>query len=433
VTTARSPPPRSGRAGEPVSRFIRRLFNNWPLKLAAVGLATIMYGGLALSQNTQIYQGQIPVHYVNEPPDTVKLPSTPPPVEQIRFFAPSGVLVAASSFLATIDLADYDGKVGVFQVPISVISPDSRVRVLGFNPQFATVELDGLVSRADVPVKVVPGPVPDRLTLGKVTVDPTTVTVSGASSLVSQVESVRADVAIPAGGIDVDEDVRLVPVDKLGNALIPLEVTPATARVTIPVISNRQSRTLPINPIVTGTPAAGFEIESVSVDPQVALVAGDADELEGLARVDTDPVPLTGVSDDLTVVVGLALPTGVVAVEDEPITVAITIRPVTGTRTFSAGLRLVGANNTMTYTLSTDRVLVTIGGSTADLDRLSGAALVMDLDVTGLKAGTHDVPVTANLPVGTTLVAASPPTVGVTIGTGAATSPSGSASPPPGG
>src|SRR4029453_6491602 len=130
-----------GRQGSPVRRILRRLFNNWPLKVAAVGLATLMYGGLALSQNTQLYPGQIPVHYVNEPPDTVKLPLTPEPVTQIRFFAPSGVLVAASSFLATIDLADYDGKVGFFQVPINVTSPDSRVTVLGFIPQFATVEL----------------------------------------------------------------------------------------------------------------------------------------------------------------------------------------------------------------------------------------------------------------------------------------------------
>ena len=35
--------------------------------------------------------------------------------------------------------------------------------------------------------------------------------------------------------------------------------------------------------------------------------------------------------------------------------------------------------------------------------------------MTGLKAGVHDVPVTANLPTGTTLVAADPATVKVTI------------------
>jgi YbbR domain-containing protein len=201
----------------------------------------------------------------------------------------------------------------------------------------------------------------------------------------------------------------------------------------MPIISDKRSRTLPVNPIITGNPAAGFEIESVTVDPPTALVVGDADDLAKLDEVDTDPIPMTGVSADETVVVGLALPTGVAAVDDTPITVSIKIRPVTGTRTFSAGLHLVGANNTLTYSLSVDHVLVTIGGSTADLDRLSGAALVMDLDVSGLKAGTHEVTPTANPPVGTTVVAVSPPTVAVTIGTTAVTTPSGAASPQPGG
>jgi YbbR domain-containing protein len=224
-----------------------------------------------------------------------------------------------------------------------------------------------------------------------------------------------------------------VPIDQLGNAVSPVDVEPPTARVVMPVFSDQRSRSLPVNPITTGSPAAGFEIESVTVDPLTALVSGDADDLAKLNQVDTDPISMAGVSADQSVVVGLALPTGIVAVDEGPITVKITIRPVTATRTFSAGLRLVGANNTLTYALSVDSVLVTIGGSTADLDRLSGAALVMDLDVTDLKAGTHDVPVTGNLPVGTTIVAISPPTVAVTISSTAVTTPSGSASPQPGG
>ena len=35
-------------------RIVGIIVHNWPLKLAAIGLATLMYGGLALSQNTQI-------------------------------------------------------------------------------------------------------------------------------------------------------------------------------------------------------------------------------------------------------------------------------------------------------------------------------------------------------------------------------------------
>jgi YbbR domain-containing protein len=417
-----------------VRRILRRIFNNWPLKLAAVGLATIMYGGLAISQNTQIYPGDIRVDIVHQPPKTVVL-AAPPPVTQIRYFAPNGVPVASSTFIASVDLAGMDGRTGIVSVPIDVMSADPRIRVLGYEPSFASVELDLLVTSPPIPVTVVHGTVPDGLTLGTTTVDPPTVTISGAQSLVSHVETVRADVIIQPTGIDVDEDVRLIPVDELGNALRPLEVTPPTARVKIPVFSDRQTRTLPVNPIITGTPAAGFEVESVTVDPQVVLVAGDADQLAQLTSVDTAPIPMTGVSDDETVTVPLALPSGVIQVGDATISVKIGIRPVTGTRTFSAGLQLLGASADLRYALSTDRVLVTIGGSTADLDRLSGAELVMDLDVAGLKVGVHEVPVTANLPAGTTLVAANPATVGVTVSAPPAASPgtSPAASPGPSG
>jgi YbbR domain-containing protein len=412
-----------------VRRILGRLVHNWPLKLAAVGLATLMYGGLALSQNTQIYPGDLQVQVIKQPPDTVIL-STLPPVTTIRYFAPSGGLAANSSFLATVDLANLAGKTGIFSVRIDVSSPDPRIKVLSYEPNFAQIEIDKLDTRSGIPVSVVHGPVPDGLTLGTTTVAPSTVTVSGASSLVSQVVSVRADVIIQTTGINVDQDVRLQPVDQLGNPVRPLEVTPPTARVTIPVFSDQQSRTLPVNPIITGTPAAGFEVASVSVDPQVVLVTGDADQLAQLTAADTVPIPMTGVSSNETVTVKLALPTGVVQVADSPVSVTVKVRPVTGTRTFSAGLQLLGASNDLAYALSTDRVLVTIGGSTADLDRLSGATLVMDLDVAGLKAGVHDVPVTAILPAGTTLVAASPASVTVTISAPAASSPP-SASPSP--
>ena len=414
-------------------RILGRLVHTWPVTLAAVGLATLMYGGLALSQNTQNYPGDLQVQIVKQPPNTVIL-STPPPVTLIRYFAPSGVPVANSTFLATVDLANLAGKTGIFSVRIDVSTPDPRIRVLSYEPNFAQIEIDKLDTRPGIPVSVVHGPVPDGLTLGTTTVDPSTVTVSGASTLVSQVESVRADVIIQTTGINVDQDVRLVPVDQLGNPVRPLEVTPPTARVTIPVFSDQKSRTLPVNPIITGNPAAGFEIESVTVDPQVVLVTGDADQLAQLTAVDTVPIPMTGVSGDETVTVKLALPTGVVQVGDSSISVTIKIRPVTGTRTFSAGLQLLGASNDLAYALSTDRVLVTIGGSTADLDRLSGATLVMDLDVAGLKIGVHEVPVTAILPAGTTLVAASPATVTVTISAAAASpAPSGTPSGAPSG
>lgn len=394
-------------------RFLARVVHNWPLKLAAVGLATLMYGGLVLSESTQTFSGVIPVTVEGQPSDTVLL-TVPGPVTLIRYFAPAGVPVTSSSFVATANLADVDAHAGAVSVRIEVTSPDSRIRVLGAEPQFVSVQLDPLDQKS-VPVQVERGAVPGGLDLGETTVDPAVVTVSGPQSNVRQVVAVRADVQIQPSGIDVDQDVQLVPIDGLGNAIRTIDVAPSTARVTIPVFSDRQTRSLPVDPIVTGAPAAGFEIASVTVDPQVALVEGDADQLAKLVSVDTTPIPMTGVSGDHTVEARLALPTGIVAVGDDTIRVAIKVRQVTETRTFSAGLRLVGTRRDLAYDFTTDRVIITVGGSSADLDRLAGSTLLVDLDVTGLGPGTVDVRVTIDLPTGPTLVAASPSIVSVTI------------------
>jgi YbbR domain-containing protein len=403
-----------------VRRFVARVFHNWPLKLAAIGLATLMYGGLVLSQSTQTYSGVIPVTATGQPADTVRL--TPlDPVQVIRYFAPAGVPVTSSSFVATVNLADVDPKAGPVNVHIDVTAPDARIRVLGYEPQFMSVQLDPLDQKS-VPVQVERGVVPGGLDLGQTTIDPATVTVSGPQSNVSQVVAVRADVQIQPSGIDVDQDVQLVPIDGLGNAVRTIDVTPSTARVTIPVFSDRQTRSLPVNPILNGVPAAGFEIAAVTINPPIALVEGDADQLAQLVSVDTAPIPMTGVSADLTVESKLALPTGIVAVGNDAIRVSIRLRQVTATRTFSAGLRLVGTRRDLTYEISTDRVIVTLGGSSSDLDRLAGAGLVVDLDVSGLGPGTVDVPVSIDLPTGPQLVASNPGMVSVTIRSTAASS-----------
>ncbi len=117
---------------------------------------------------------------------------------------------------------------------------------------------------------------------------------------------------IDPGGLDFDTDVPLIPVDGVGNAVRPIDVTPASARVSIPVFTDRQSRSLPVAPVVTGTPAAGFEIAAIAVDPAVVTVEGDADQLAQLSKLDTQPVSVAGASSDIVATVALDLPTGVV-------------------------------------------------------------------------------------------------------------------------
>ena len=86
-------------------RLFARIVHNWPLKLAAVGLATLMYGGLAVSQNTQAFSGVIPVRVENQPAGTVLL-TRPDPVILVRYYAAPNVPVATSTFRAILGLPE---------------------------------------------------------------------------------------------------------------------------------------------------------------------------------------------------------------------------------------------------------------------------------------------------------------------------------------
>jgi YbbR domain-containing protein len=225
--------------------------------------------------------------------------------------------------------------------------------------------------------------------------------------------------------------VDLEPVDAGGETLSPVDLEPATARVKLAIFTDRQTRSIPVRPIVVGTPAVGFEVASISVEPLVVTIEGDVDNIAPLEFADTAPITLTGVSSDVTVDTALELPDGVQAPDLTTVRVVVAMRAVNESRTFNAGLVLVGVRPDRTYDLSVDRVLVTIGGPVAELDRLSGTNLVLTLDVTGLDTGTQQVTATANLTTGLTLIAATPNPISVTIGVPATTAPGTSPSPSP--
>jgi YbbR domain-containing protein len=320
---------------------------------------------------------------------------------------------------------------GPISLKVAVEAVDPRITVLGFEPQEILLTLDNKGTKT-VPVRAVLGPIPSGLDAGMPVIDVASAVVTGPKSVVDRVTEVQARVAIDASGIDVNQLVDLLPVDSGGEPLAPVDVEPAQARVRVPVFTDRRSKTLPVTPNVVGTPAAGFEVASIVVSPPAVSVEGDANDLAGLDRADTQPLSIAGASSAFTQTVGLALPDGVQPLGTSTVQVTVTLRPITGTRTFEAGLALIGSRPDLIYGLSVDHVLVTIGGSIADLDRLSGADLALNVDVTGLGAGTHSVAVSANLATGLILIGSSPNPIDVTVSTPApspAPSPGPSATP----
>jgi len=401
-----------------VRRYARRtvafIVHNWPLKLAAIAVATMLYFGLVVSRDSSVYPGPIRVEPINQPSGTV-ITSDIRDVEQVRYLAPADAgRLTAEDFRATVDLADVKPDGVPVSVRVDVTAIDPRVTILEVTPRTIQVVLDQSI-RKTVEVVVDRGTPPPGLDIGETVVDPPQVAVAGPSMAVNRVVSVRASTPIDASGLDIDREVQPVPIDASGEIVTGVELDPRTVHVTIPIFTNKESRTLPVNPMITGTPAAGFRIAAVEVTPLTVSVEGDQDQLVALIRADTEPVPVFGATSDVSTTVALSLPTGVTPLGVNSISVTVRIEPITETRTFTAGLRLDGRQPGLEYAVAQDRVLLTLYGSIVSLDRLEAAPIVVGLNVAALGPGKHEVPVVPSLPSGVTVADLSPQTVTVTV------------------
>jgi len=400
-----------------VRHAVAFVFRNWPLKLAAILLASLLYGGLIVSASAETFQGRIPIQLLNQPQKTFVLGNLED-VTSVRYLSigTDRPQITSASFTVTVDLAAAVAVPGAPSVsyPVDVRSVDPAVQVIDFTPSRVAIRLDPVVTR-EVPVTVDLGTVPPGLDVRDPVVSQDPVTVSGPDSAVRSVAAAQARVRLDPSGIDLNETVGLLPVDARGEVVGGADVQPSAVRVTIQIGSQLSTKTLPVSPVVTGTPASSVEIASVEVQPALVTVEGEADALAGLLSIDTRPVAISGATADVETAVGLDLPDGVAALGVDQVRVTITMRPRTGTRTFEAGIEVVNGAPELGYVPAIDRVLLTLGGTLEALDAVDPRRITVRLDVAGLAPGTTAVPVTARLPAGVLLVSASPSSMTVTV------------------
>jgi YbbR domain-containing protein len=411
-----------------LTQAVRFIVHNWPLKLAAIGLATLLYAGFVVSRDQIPVPGPISITTVGLTEDRTLLNDLPT-VTQISYVGPSDVgRLTASDFQATVDLSSVPiGR--ETSVPVRVTSAVGGVFVVDIQPRTVRVTLDQVVSRT-VQVRIETTPPPPGVQRGEMTIDPPTVDVRGASTVVQKVDAVTATVSIEPSAIDIDRVVEPVAVDAQGQTVGGVELDPKSVHVELPLFTNLESRGLPVRVVITGSPGPGYRVAGIDPVPSIVSVQGDADDLVALQAVDTEPIRLSGETTTVTTTTRLALPPNVTVPNVDTVSVTIRIEAVTETRTFSAGFTLDGAEPGFTYDLSTTRVLETLFGGVNDLDGVGSKALLATVDVTGLEAGVHTVTVTPDVPQGLTLVDTSPPTISVRV-TAVAPSASSPGSAPP--
>jgi YbbR domain-containing protein len=399
-----------------VRRIRDFLVRNWPLRLGAILLATLLYTGLVLGQNIRTWSGSIPVDALR-PPANATVISEIPPVTQVRYRAALDVgVLSPNSFTANIDLSRVDVQPNgpPVTVPVNLIALQPGVTIVDYEPREVQVQLDPVDER-QVPVTVTLGAVPDGVNVGPPQIDPATVDVRGGFSRVNAISEVVARVAIDASALNVDRDIELVAVDSNGNEVPNVTLDPERVRVRIAVARELANRTLPVVPVLAGDPAFGYRVSAITVEPLVVTVSGEAVTVSALENAATLPISIAGRTTDLEASIGLDLPSGVSVNGSDQMQVMIKIEPETGSRTFFLVLHFVGTAPNTAYDLGSVTPQVVLSGPLATLDKLDPSTLNATVDLSGLPEGTSDVDVQFSPPPGLTLVSMTPEQLSVVV------------------
>jgi YbbR domain-containing protein len=397
------------------------LTRNWALKLSAVALATVLYTGLVFSGSfSERSLPGVPVTTLGQPAGTYLLSSQQLGAVDIRYriATDASARVTPESFAVTIDLAKYKMSQSpqLQLLPISVRAVSDGLTVLNYTPSSVAVALDRL-DEAQVRVAVDSGVVPPGLEISTPQLSLRVVTASGPQSLLHRVDRALARVRIDASGINCCGLVDLIPVDIGGARVESVNLTPSTVRVQIDVSTVETSRTVPIRPLLTGAPAAGFEVGTVTAQPSVVTLRGAPEVLAAIAEVLTEPISLSGTNATLHATGKLVVPLGARLANpaDAEPSVVVEIRETIATRTLLLGVSCSGEPPGSACLPHISQLAVTVKGTEAALDALDPANLTPILDVTGLGPGDHLVQPTLTLPAGVTRVTISPISVTVTI------------------
>ncbi|WP_214855683.1 YbbR-like domain-containing protein [Exiguobacterium sp. s166] len=311
------------------------------------------------------------------------------------------MLRLVKDFGLSIDLTGLDP--GYHRVRLSADGFGKDVEV---TPKQETIEvfLDKKVTK-EVPVQVAllnKNKIAEGYVVGEAQPTRQTVSVTGGAEKLQAITAIQVPIDVTGRAETFTESFNVKATDANGNA-ISATYDPEQLEVTVPVY--KESKTVPINVETKDTVKKGYKVVKIVPVTTEARLYGTKEELSRIGSVSTEPVSLKGLTKTVDRTIKLIEPDNVTAMEPTSITVSIVVekenaKATTETVEDRAEKTISGVTVTLNgfdeskYTIDYEQTIdLVVRGSEADLASIDATDIKAVIDVTGLKEGTHGLPI----------------------------------------
>ena len=322
--------------------------------------------------------------------------------------------ISEKDIIATVDLSGYTE--GNKKVPVYVEVP-SEVKLVDYSPKEISFKFEKII-RKGCPVTIeTEGKLPQGYVLGEAEVKPQSVYIGGPRSWVNSVSKVIAsvNVADKKDDINVSRPIKLV--DDEGNDVRGVEKDQNAVDIFIPVY---RAKKVPIKLQTENQLPDNYQVTNINVNPSTIEIKGKKEAIVGITSIKTKPIDINSLIGNKNAVVDLEIPENVSLVDpNQKVTVSLNIEE-SKTKTLDFTLHDVEIRN-LNQDLSIDEedlnksFEITIKGSSDKVDFINKEDLYVELDLTGLDEGSHNVIPSIREEEGITIISIVPENFNITL------------------
>jgi YbbR domain-containing protein len=383
-------------------------------KVSAIIIAVLIWGYVIVTQNPLAdTMFTVPLEVRNLSSELAVMETTDQ--VQVRVQGNNSELenLKSGDISAYVDLSG--AIIGSATLEVKVEVP-ADIEVVSVTPASISVEISQLASGTyPLEIRVSGEPAENYLLLDAVA-SPNEITISGAEDYLQNVGSVIVSANVSGLDENLNKNLQVEVLDNNGNNISEhFTISPRVVSVLIPVVYDLPEKSIAINPSVIGTPASGYQVSRIVVEPSTVRAFGDLDVLDDIYYLETEPIDINGMKKTYTQTVEI-IHSEDVSLAADTVTVVVQIEPISSAN-FSR--ELVYSQNllaTLKCVMPDVEIDIKVSGPETVIDAMTANDIVPYVDCSGIKEpGQYTLPLQVTLPANVSLVSIYPEEITITI------------------